>query len=773
MDARNGDSSAVEQIMTECYQEVYYTACLTINNETDAQDITQEVFIKLFNIIHTMKQPDSFHAWLRKITINESLMFLRKNHGKTYSIDDFDNSEEILTTDDGEYTEILPSEKCDKLENDKIIYDLVNELPEKYKTVVLMRYYSDMPYADIAEQLGLNIGTVKSRLSYSKNLLNGKIELFEKKHGIRLHTTDIFDNLGDIISSAANSMDAPSGLLDKLTADMSSYTNTSAPAGSLNSAVNEAHNLTEIAKSGSTAANMAQAGVTNSFSAAISNALSTKISAATAAVSIAACLGLVSFNVSFANMPEIPAEPSAAESSVTEETQTESSEEESSEVSEKSEESEESSDTSEESETVESSITDESSTADESSAVEESSEVSETSTEQSSVPSAASVTTATASATKDYGSYATVTTDGGKYKFRLYYNSNEAIMLEYNGTETNVVLPSYVQYNGMNIPITRINKDLFKNYRYQYYSVVSEGTATTVSPAEPEIKITSIRFPDHLTEIPDTLCCEMHYLTSISGGQDVTKIGLSAFNRTGLTELNFPELFPNLLEIGSQAFMYCNNLQKVVMPQNYIYADTTTFDLDIKDITFTYDYDLNKYYPNTKKNMHIVLPGDKIQVKNVLYTSFYSDDLSTDEIDANYEKIQFENLYLELENQGAVFSDRLGNLIAKMEISDLYFPEGMKEITFYDLVSQSTSATPTITNLHIPASVTNIDEQAFAWTSNGTQTPVTIENIILPKARKDSATLQKLKESITKSGNFQFDHDDGNYLYFTNKNFLV
>lgn len=111
LDARNGDSSAVEQIMTECYQEVYYTACLTINNETDAQDITQEVFIKLFNIIHTMKQPDSFHAWLRKITINESLIFLRKNHGKTYSIDNFDNSEEILTTDDGEYTEILPSEK--------------------------------------------------------------------------------------------------------------------------------------------------------------------------------------------------------------------------------------------------------------------------------------------------------------------------------------------------------------------------------------------------------------------------------------------------------------------------------------------------------------------------------------------------------------------------------------------------------------------------------------------------------------------------------------
>ena len=73
-------------------------------------------------------------------------MFLRKKRSDTFSVDEFDNSENILTTDDGEYTDVLPLEKVDKQENNKIVYDIIHELPEKYKMVVLMRYYADMSY---------------------------------------------------------------------------------------------------------------------------------------------------------------------------------------------------------------------------------------------------------------------------------------------------------------------------------------------------------------------------------------------------------------------------------------------------------------------------------------------------------------------------------------------------------------------------------------------------------------------------------------------------
>ncbi|MBQ5564268.1 MAG: RNA polymerase sigma factor, partial [Clostridia bacterium] len=183
INAQNGDSSAIEQIVSECQKEVYQiTKKLFKSSEQDAQDVAQEVFIKLIENIHTIRNPEAFYAWLRKIIMNEYGTFLRKSNRHKIDSFDMEEAENLFSTEQGDYTDILPLEKIDKEDNDRIIYEIVCSLPEKYKQILMLRFYSDLSYIEIADTLEININTVKSRLNTAKKRMEEEIVKFEQKH---------------------------------------------------------------------------------------------------------------------------------------------------------------------------------------------------------------------------------------------------------------------------------------------------------------------------------------------------------------------------------------------------------------------------------------------------------------------------------------------------------------------------------------------------------------------------------------------------------------
>lgn len=168
--ARSGESEACDELVMLLRDRIYSAALIMLHNREDAEDAAQEVFYRLFRSFDTLKTPDTFSPWLRMIIINTCRTYYVKNHRDDIDIDD-DVINEVFSTNTGEYTELVPHEKLDKSENDRIVYSLIGRLPEKFSQVLMLRFYGELSYQDIADELGINLGTVKSRIKAQRKSL--------------------------------------------------------------------------------------------------------------------------------------------------------------------------------------------------------------------------------------------------------------------------------------------------------------------------------------------------------------------------------------------------------------------------------------------------------------------------------------------------------------------------------------------------------------------------------------------------------------------------
>ena len=157
-----GDQEALLFLLKQEKEKLYRTAYSYVRNEADALDVFQQTVLLAIESIHQLREPKYFTTWLMKICINISLGVLEKQK-KVISMDDLkfqSLSTEIATSD----------EKMDLL-------DAIYQLDEKYKTVLLLKYYEDLTFEQIAEILGEPIGTVKSNgkraLTKIKKILKG------------------------------------------------------------------------------------------------------------------------------------------------------------------------------------------------------------------------------------------------------------------------------------------------------------------------------------------------------------------------------------------------------------------------------------------------------------------------------------------------------------------------------------------------------------------------------------------------------------------------
>ena len=172
-----GSQTAFWEFVNTYKQRIFSTVYNIVNNPTDAADITQDVFIKASQSIHSFKGNSSLSTWLYRIAVNMALSFIRKNKSRqTLSIDELDESGVTPET-----LRLIPStsgsDRSTALkELQKKLNDALASLSNNHRTVFVLFEIEGLSHQQIAEVVGCSVGTVRSRLHYAKQQLQSMLK---------------------------------------------------------------------------------------------------------------------------------------------------------------------------------------------------------------------------------------------------------------------------------------------------------------------------------------------------------------------------------------------------------------------------------------------------------------------------------------------------------------------------------------------------------------------------------------------------------------------
>jgi len=164
----DGDKNAFEDLVLANQKNVYNLALKMTRNEEDALDISQEAFIKAYRQIKNFRGDSRFSVWLYRLTYNLCLDFIRKRPKTNIVSLNFKDENSDITPYEIPDLRDLPEDSAIRKELRKSIATGINELAPDHREVLVMREITDMSYEEMAKSLGVNIGTVKSRLARAR-----------------------------------------------------------------------------------------------------------------------------------------------------------------------------------------------------------------------------------------------------------------------------------------------------------------------------------------------------------------------------------------------------------------------------------------------------------------------------------------------------------------------------------------------------------------------------------------------------------------------------
>ena len=173
------------------YQDmVYTTAVRLLGNEAQAEDISQDVFLKVFRGMKHFHGESSLKTWIYRIALHEAANRRRwwfRHKAQETPIDpiasgEFEYSGEERLVDPGE----SPFEKFAHTEVRAAVEQALQQVPEPYRTALVLRDLEDMSYEEIAEVLAISLGTVKSRITRGRNALRKKLAGYVREAGMEL-----------------------------------------------------------------------------------------------------------------------------------------------------------------------------------------------------------------------------------------------------------------------------------------------------------------------------------------------------------------------------------------------------------------------------------------------------------------------------------------------------------------------------------------------------------------------------------------------------------
>ncbi|MGE5627626.1 MAG: sigma-70 family RNA polymerase sigma factor [Solirubrobacterales bacterium] len=147
--AKSGDDNAFYELISQQKVQLYKTAFAYVKNKEDALDIVSDTVCKAYTSIKSLKEPSFFNTWLTRILINSSIDFINKHKKNTVFEENISMDTKYLEKDEEQIIDLKTA---------------VDKLQEKYKTIVILKYFQGMTLMEIATILQCPLGTVKTNL---------------------------------------------------------------------------------------------------------------------------------------------------------------------------------------------------------------------------------------------------------------------------------------------------------------------------------------------------------------------------------------------------------------------------------------------------------------------------------------------------------------------------------------------------------------------------------------------------------------------------------
>ena len=171
---RNGNEAAFNLLVDRYQSKVFTTIFLIVKDQDVAEDLLQDVFVKVLHTLNSDKynEEGKFQPWVMRIAHNMAIDHFRKaKRYPTILLEDGSNLLNSLS-----FAEDSSEEQRIKEETLAWVRNLIDELPEAQREVVIMRHYLDMSFQEIAEQTGVSINTALGRMRYALNHIRKKMK---------------------------------------------------------------------------------------------------------------------------------------------------------------------------------------------------------------------------------------------------------------------------------------------------------------------------------------------------------------------------------------------------------------------------------------------------------------------------------------------------------------------------------------------------------------------------------------------------------------------
>jgi RNA polymerase sigma factor (sigma-70 family) len=179
--ARKGDLSAYDELVQRYQQRIYATVYHMTANHDDANDLAQDAFIKGYQALKSFKGGSSFYTWVYRIAVNKTINFLKQRKNRVHmSLNDLDFNAEHDPDLVSLVSDKTPRREANLAELQEKLNEAMQRLSEQHRLVVTLHDVQGLSHDEIAKIMECNIGTVRSRLFYARQQLQGYLSDYLK-----------------------------------------------------------------------------------------------------------------------------------------------------------------------------------------------------------------------------------------------------------------------------------------------------------------------------------------------------------------------------------------------------------------------------------------------------------------------------------------------------------------------------------------------------------------------------------------------------------------
>lgn len=173
-----GDRAAFAEIVRRYQKQIFSLTYRLTNHVEDAQDLAQEVFLKLYQVLDKYDGNRPFFPWMYKVASNVCYTALRKKPQQDVPLEKVIEFAPLVPKKESQ-----PEDYTEARETQRLVQQAIAELPENYRVPLVLRYLEDLSYQQIAEVMDLPVSTIETRLFRGKSLLQKRLSLVLERGG--------------------------------------------------------------------------------------------------------------------------------------------------------------------------------------------------------------------------------------------------------------------------------------------------------------------------------------------------------------------------------------------------------------------------------------------------------------------------------------------------------------------------------------------------------------------------------------------------------------